>query len=35
VIYTGDVVKHLEAITKSAEQVMGEITIVDYKSQAA
>jgi YgiT-type zinc finger domain-containing protein len=35
VIYTGDVVKHLETISKAAEQVMGEITIVDYNSQAA
>jgi YgiT-type zinc finger domain-containing protein len=35
VIYTGDVVRRLEAITKAAEQVMGEVTIVDYKSQAA
>jgi YgiT-type zinc finger domain-containing protein len=35
VIYTGDVVKCLEAIAKAAGQVMSEITIVDYRSQAA
>lgn len=34
VIYTADVVKKIEAIVKSAKQMMQEISVVDYKKIA-
>ena len=35
IIYTADVIKHLEEIAKTAELAMNEITIVNYKNLAA
>lgn len=35
IMYTADVVKHLQTIVKAAEKVLSEITVVDYKSMAA
>jgi YgiT-type zinc finger domain-containing protein len=34
VIYTADVVKHLETIVEQAKQMMQEISIVDYSKVA-
>jgi YgiT-type zinc finger domain-containing protein len=35
IIYTGDVVKHLEGITQTAKAAVNEIAIVDYNSKVA
>ena len=35
IIYTADVIKHLEKIVKTAVMAMNEIAIVDYNSLAA
>jgi len=35
IIYSGDVITKLELISQSAKQAMNEITIVDYRCQAA
>ena len=35
IIYTGDVIKRLEAIVKNAEMAMNEIAVVDYSNLAA
>ena len=35
IIYTADVVKHLEAISKSAKMAVNEIAIVDYNHKIA
>ena len=35
IIYTGDVIKRLEAIVKTAEMAMNEIAVVDYSNLAA
>lgn len=34
IIYTGDVIKHLEKIVESAKKLMQEISIVDYSKVA-
>ena len=34
VIYTGDVIQHLEQILDSAKQLMQEISIIDYNKVA-
>ena len=34
IIYTGDVIKHLERILASAKQLMQEISIIDYNKVA-
>ena len=34
VIYTGDVMKHLEEIVAAAKQMMQEISIIDYAKAA-
>ena len=35
ILYTGDVIKHLETIVKTAVLAMNEIAIVDYSNLAA
>ena len=35
IIYTGDVVKHLETIATAAKMAVNEIAIVDYNSKVA
>jgi YgiT-type zinc finger domain-containing protein len=35
IIYTADVVKHLEKIAETAELTINEISIIDYRSTAA
>ena len=35
IIYTGDVIKRLETIVKTAEKAMNELAIVDYNNLAA
>ena len=35
IIYTGDVVKHLEEIVNNAKIAMNEISVIDYKNLAA
>ena len=35
ILYTGDVIKRLETIIKTAELAMNEIAIVDYSKMAA
>jgi len=35
IIYTADVVKHLESITQTAKMALNEIAIIDYSSRVA